>query len=107
MVETRKRRKTWTHEFEEAIFMPEEIAQQTAPQRRKVYLSSLEAHIDALHVQLLSLGFYPIVYADLERYKELNLKTAKSMIATLDHRAISMKRKIEHFEAEVRNIEFI
>lgn len=24
-----------------------------------------------------SLGLYPIVYADLERYKELNLKTAK------------------------------
>lgn len=74
MVETRKRRKTWTHEFEEAIFTPEEMfvedsslsyslrltlvffdsAQQTAPQRRKVYLSSLEAHIDALHAQLLS-----------------------------------------------------
>jgi len=31
-----------------------------APHRRTIYIASLEAHVDRLHAQLLSLGLYPI-----------------------------------------------
>lgn len=53
VIEARKRRKAWNHVLEKAIFTSDEICDESAPQRRKVYVSSLEAHVDALHDQLL------------------------------------------------------
>lgn len=48
-----------------------------APHRRTIYIASLEAHIDRLHNQLLSIGLYPIPFERLEPYRGLNSKTAK------------------------------
>ena len=48
-----------------------------APHRRTIYIASLEAHIDRLHAQLLSMGLYPIPFDKLEPYRGLNSKTAK------------------------------
>lgn len=67
-----KRRKIWNHALEKSIFTPlemygEQLSYSTiifqtkryyrstvsAPQRRKVYIASLEAHVDRLHAQLL------------------------------------------------------
>lgn len=48
-----------------------------APHRRTIYIASLEAHVDRLHAQLLSMGLYPIPFEKLEPYKGLNSKTAK------------------------------
>jgi hypothetical protein len=48
-----------------------------APHRRTIYISSLEAHIDRLHNQLLGIGLYPIPFERLEPYRGLNSKTAK------------------------------
>ncbi|KAG7449577.1 uncharacterized protein BT62DRAFT_928290 [Guyanagaster necrorhizus] len=77
VIETGKRRKAWIHVFENAIFTNDEISNELAPQRRKVYVSSLEAHIDALHDQLLRMGWWPVPAKELERHKGLNSKTAK------------------------------
>ena len=48
-----------------------------APVRRTIYISSLEAHVDRLHSQMINLGYFPIDYDNLERFKGLNSKTAK------------------------------
>lgn len=48
-----------------------------APHRRTIYIASLEAHVDRLHAQLLSIGLYPIPFEKLEPYRGLNSKTAK------------------------------
>lgn len=48
-----------------------------APHRRTIYMASLEAHVDRLHAQLLSIGLYPIPFEKLEPYRGLNSKTAK------------------------------
>lgn len=48
-----------------------------APNRRSIYVASLEAHVDSLHAQLLTLGLYPVPFEKLERYRGLNSKTAK------------------------------
>lgn len=48
-----------------------------APNRRSIYVASLEAHVDNLHAQLLTLGLYPVPFEKLEPYKGLNSKTAK------------------------------
>ena len=48
-----------------------------APHRRTIYIASLEAHVDRLHAQLLSIGLYPIPFDKLEPYRGLNSKTAK------------------------------
>lgn len=48
-----------------------------APQRRTIYTASLEAHVDRLHEQLLSLELFPVPFQTLECFKGLNSKTAK------------------------------
>lgn len=48
-----------------------------APHRRTIYMASLEAHVDRLHAQLLSIGFFPVDFEKLEPFKGLNSKTAK------------------------------
>lgn len=48
-----------------------------APRRRTIYIASLEAHVERLHAQLVSIALYPISFYELDRYKGLNSKTAK------------------------------
>lgn len=48
-----------------------------APHRRTIYTASLEAHVDRLHAQLISVGFYPVPFEKLDPFKGLNSKTAK------------------------------
>ncbi|PBK74245.1 hypothetical protein ARMSODRAFT_951859 [Armillaria solidipes] len=98
VIEARKRRKAWNHVLEKAIFTCDEISNESAPQRRKVYVSSLEAHIDALHDQLLRVGLWPVPAKELERYKGLNSKTAKSMVAKLHYNVALTQIKISQYE---------
>jgi hypothetical protein len=66
-----KRRKIWNHALEKSLFSPYELYVDSsvqgslfifmanrsalgAPHRRTIYMSSLEAHIDRLHTQLLA-----------------------------------------------------
>lgn len=48
-----------------------------APDRRKIYTASLEAHVDRLHAQLLEYKLYPVPFKKLDPYHGLNSKTAK------------------------------
>ncbi|KIK94919.1 hypothetical protein PAXRUDRAFT_827531 [Paxillus rubicundulus Ve08.2h10] len=75
-----------------------------APHRRTIYIASLEAHIDRLHNQLLSIGLYPIPFDRLEPYRGLNSKTAKSMVAGLQHDATHIKLKLLELERSSTNI---
>lgn len=98
VIEARKRRKAWNHVLEKAIFTSDEICNESAPQRRKVYVSSLEAHVDALHDQLLQLGLWPVPAKELERLRGLNSKTAKSMVAKLHYNVTLTQIKISEYE---------
>ncbi|KAF8973992.1 hypothetical protein BDZ97DRAFT_1912435 [Flammula alnicola] len=93
-----KRRKIWNHALEKSIFDPKELSTIGAPQRRTIYIASLEAHIDQLHAQLLELGFWPVAFEELEPFKGLNSKTAKSMVAGLQHDASVSKLKLLELE---------
>ncbi|KAM6498171.1 hypothetical protein JOM56_006119, partial [Amanita muscaria] len=93
-----KRRKIWNHALEKSLFTPYELSTLGAPHRRTIYTSSLEAHIDRLHAQLLELGFWPVAFSELEPYKGLNTKTAKSMVASLQHDASVAKLKLLELE---------
>ncbi|KAK0486079.1 hypothetical protein IW261DRAFT_776277 [Armillaria novae-zelandiae] len=101
IIEARKRRKAWDHVLEKAIFTSDEIFNESAPKRRKVYVSSLEAHVDALHDQLLQLGLWPVPAKELERLRGLNCRTAKSMVAKLHHNVVLMQTKISQYEKMV------
>ena len=46
-----------------------------AQDRRKIYVSSLEAHVDALHAQLLERKLYPVSFERLEKIHGLRSKT--------------------------------
>jgi hypothetical protein len=48
-----------------------------APHRRTIYIASLEAHVDRLHAQMISIGLFPIDSKCLDPFKGLNSKTAK------------------------------
>ncbi|KAF9531996.1 hypothetical protein CPB83DRAFT_881131 [Crepidotus variabilis] len=93
-----KRRKIWNHVHEKSIFSPFELSTVGAPQRRTVYIASLEAHIDRLHARLLDLGFWPVNFSELEPFKGLNSKTAKSMVAGLQHDSSLAKLKLLELE---------
>jgi len=69
-----------------------------APHRRTIYIATLEAHIDCLHAQLLAIGLYPVPFERLEPFKGLNCKTAKSMVAGLQHDASHVKMKLLELE---------
>lgn len=75
-----------------------------APHRRTIYIASLEAHIDRLHNQLLSMQLYPIPFDRLEPYRGLNSKTAKSMVAGLQHDATQSKLKLLELERSNTNL---
>ncbi|KAF8745540.1 hypothetical protein AX14_006863 [Amanita brunnescens Koide BX004] len=97
-----KRRKIWNHALEKAIFSSYELSTLGAPHRRTIYISSLEAHIDRLHAQLLEIGFWPVAFSELEPYKGLNAKIAKSMVANLQHDASVSRLKLLELERAVR-----
>lgn len=48
-----------------------------APQRRPIYIASLEAHIDALHAELLKVNLAPVNLQDVDLWAGLNSKIAK------------------------------
>ncbi|KAH9982476.1 hypothetical protein BGW80DRAFT_1263483 [Lactifluus volemus] len=93
-----KRRKIWNHALEKSVFNAHEIATMGAPHRRTIYIATLEAHIDRLHSQLLAIGLYPVPFERLEPFKGLNCKTAKSMVAGLQHDASHIKMKLLELE---------
>jgi len=93
-----KRRKIWNHALEKSLFSPYELSTLGAPHRRTIYISSLEAHIDRLHAQLLTIGFWPVAFEELEPFRGLNSKTAKSMVAGLQHDASIAKLKLLELE---------
>lgn len=42
-----------------------------------MYTASMEAHVDALHEQLLEYALFPVPFERLDPYRGLNSKTAK------------------------------
>jgi len=46
-----------------------------AQDRRKIYVSSLESHVDALHAQLLERKLYPVSFERLEKIHGVRSKT--------------------------------
>ena len=46
-----------------------------AQDRRKIYVSSLEAHVDALHTQLLERKMYPVSFERLQKIHGVRSKT--------------------------------
>ncbi|PFH54536.1 hypothetical protein AMATHDRAFT_134330 [Amanita thiersii Skay4041] len=97
-----KRRKIWNHALEKPLFTPYELSTMRAPDRRSIYISSLEVHINRLHAQLLEMGFWPVPFKELEPYKGLNMMTAKSMVSNLQHDASIAKLKLLELERAVR-----
>ncbi|KAK7463647.1 hypothetical protein VKT23_005588 [Stygiomarasmius scandens] len=100
-----KRRKIWNHALEKSIFSTLELSTMGAPQRRTIYIASLENHVDKLHSQLLNLGFWPVSFDQLEPFKGLNSRTAKSMVATLQHEASQTKLKLLELQRANDNLE--
>lgn len=47
-----------------------------AQDRRKIYVSSLESHVDDMHAQLLSASLYPTQFERLDALSGLHSKTA-------------------------------
>ena len=73
-----------------------------APHRRTIYLASIEAHIDSLHSHLLERGFYPVKLDALQPYKGLNCKTAKGMVAGLQHDIVCARKYLQDTHKAVR-----
>ncbi|KIM85263.1 hypothetical protein PILCRDRAFT_25164, partial [Piloderma croceum F 1598] len=94
----KRHRKIWNHALEKSLFNSHELSTMGAPHRRTIYIASLEAHVDRLHAQLLSIGLYPIPFEKLEPYRGLNSKTAKSMVAGLQNDTSHTKLKMLELE---------
>jgi hypothetical protein len=75
-----------------------------AAQRRRIYISSLEAHIDKLHNQLIGIGLYPVPYSSLAPYKGMSTTAAKAMLAGLQQDAQHISMKETEIERAVSNI---
>ncbi|KAF7799039.1 hypothetical protein EIP86_010269 [Pleurotus ostreatoroseus] len=99
-----KQRKMWNHALEKHIFTPDELANMKAPIRRKIYIASLEAHIDALLSRLYTAEKFPIPLDALESYYGLNCKTVKSMVSGLYKDAEEDRVKLLELERAVRHI---
>jgi hypothetical protein len=115
-----KPRRIWSHALESAIFTREELfvllaassreswanaahsLMVRAGQRRKVYIASLEAHIDALHAQLIEYGLYPVPFADLAPYKGMSSKIVKGVLVGLQTDAQFIRSKQTEIERAVR-----
>jgi hypothetical protein len=72
-----------------------------AAQRRAIYISSLEAHVDELHTQLIDLGLYPIPFAELSQYKGTSSKIVKGVVAGLHADAQFIRSKQAEIERAV------
>ncbi|KAI5898098.1 uncharacterized protein SCHCODRAFT_01082776 [Schizophyllum commune H4-8] len=97
----RSSRKIWNHALEKHLFSTYELGTLGAPHRRTIYIASLEAHVERLHAQLLSIGFWPVAFEELDVFRGLNGKVAKSMIAGLQHDAVMEKMKVMELERAV------
>ncbi|KAJ7103464.1 hypothetical protein B0H15DRAFT_214695 [Mycena belliarum] len=107
----RSPRRIWTHALEKPLFTILELTTLGQTQRRPIYIASLEAHIDSLHVQLSGLGpdFHPVNENELLSLKGLNAKTCKAMVAGLQNdiaqaheRLLELQRSNEELEAALR-----
>ncbi|KAH6917315.1 hypothetical protein BKA70DRAFT_1418073 [Coprinopsis sp. MPI-PUGE-AT-0042] len=83
MKDEAKRRKIWNHTHEKAIFRPVEM------------------------LTFESLGYWPVGFEELEPYKGLNSKTAKSKISGLQHDAGILKLKLLELERAITELENI
>ncbi|KAF9014421.1 hypothetical protein BDZ89DRAFT_962857, partial [Hymenopellis radicata] len=99
-----KRRKIWNHALEKSVFNALELSTLGAPQRRTIYIASLEAHIEQLHTQLLSLGYWPVAFEDLDPFKGLNSKTAKSMVSGLQYDTSQINLKLLEMESAASHL---
>jgi hypothetical protein len=72
-----------------------------AAQRRAIYISSLEAHVDELHTQLIDLGLFPIPFAELSQYKGTSSKIVKGVVAGLHADAQFIRSKQAEIERAV------
>ncbi|KAJ7293647.1 hypothetical protein C8J57DRAFT_1269572 [Mycena rebaudengoi] len=109
-----KSRKQWPHALEKPLFNLLELTTLGAPNRRPIYIASLEAHIDRLHTQLLSLGpqFYPVTTSELDEYKGLNTKTCKSMVSGFqcditrtEKQLLELERANQDMEEKLRDLD--
>lgn len=98
-----KRRKVWDHILERRLFTPEELNKMKAQDRRKVYVSSLEAHVDTLHAQLLERKLYPVSFERLERIHGVRSKTVVSMIGGIGHDVQKIKIRLEELQRDNNN----
>lgn len=80
---SRRPRQLWNHVYEKHVFSEQELLLLKAPERRKVYVASLESHINRLHEQLKTMGIWPVPFEKLDEYYGLNSKIAKSMVTGL------------------------
>ncbi|KZT75193.1 hypothetical protein DAEQUDRAFT_761137 [Daedalea quercina L-15889] len=99
-----KRRKMWNHALEKSLFTPQEISTMGAPNRRTIYIASLEAHTDRLHAQLLNYALFPVPFEKLENFRGLNTKTAKSMVAGLYRDAAELRMKRLELERAMHSL---
>lgn len=122
-----KKRRQWTHALEHHIFTREELrvalpplrltsmadrrgcflfgrSKMRAAQRRRIYISSLEAHIDRLHNQLIGIGLYPVPFADLVPFKGMSAAAAKPMLAGLQQDVQQVRSKQTEIERAVSSI---
>jgi hypothetical protein len=72
-----------------------------AANRRTIYITSLEAHIDRLHAQLIDHGLYPVAFADLAPFKGMSSKLVKGMITGLQSDAQFIRSKQTEIERAV------
>ncbi|PPQ97602.1 hypothetical protein CVT26_002401 [Gymnopilus dilepis] len=111
----KRKRRNWTHKWEKLLFSEEEIrdahglilnrSSLPAPQRRPIYICSLEAHIDHLHAQLEQLGIWPAPPEDVLQCSGMNSKSAKSAIGTLSFDISSLDKSIQDIEIKNKNLE--
>jgi len=99
-----KRRKVWDHMLEKRIFSAQELSSIKAQDRRKIYISSLEALVDSLHSQMLSYALYPVPFEQLEKLSGLHSKTAMAMIAGVLQDTHEMRLKLLELERSTQNI---
>ncbi|KAI0705685.1 hypothetical protein C8Q76DRAFT_630371, partial [Earliella scabrosa] len=96
-----RRRKVWGHALEKLIFTPHELFTLGAPERRAIYIGTLEAHIDELHEQLINRELFPVTREQLQVYTGLSSVTAKSMLSTLQHDAVRLRTEVLELQRAV------
>ncbi|VDB99500.1 unnamed protein product [Peniophora sp. CBMAI 1063] len=84
--------------MERSIFTSQEIKTKPASHRRTIYQASLEAYINELHEKLYAKGCYPIPLENLVPWEGLSNKTAKGLLAGLQHDSTQKKQKLAEIE---------